>query len=279
MDEIDESAQIRICRILCIFFMMSVHVYPGLSSPSVISTGDFAWIGSAWGFLGRCKRGNPELHQRLPAGPHRGLQTDRPSREAEVPDADRPVLTWNLRLSEQLERPAWCRLLERPDEAGNQLSGGFDWGDRTDGQPVTLFPARPLRSRPRRARPATGPKVARCLYSPYSPCSPSSKSLSRSSFGPANLFFVDRRSGVGLARAPSVTRHDAKAGGTLAGILASLYALALAFAPQAHHALQELADRCSRGLLAEVLDADYERSGIVGSPIVGWLLPARATHC
>jgi hypothetical protein len=50
----DESEQIRICRVLCILFMMSVHVSPGLSKASVISTGSFAWLGLLWGdVLGR----------------------------------------------------------------------------------------------------------------------------------------------------------------------------------------------------------------------------------
>jgi fucose 4-O-acetylase-like acetyltransferase len=51
---IDEGAQIRLCRVLCIFFMMSVHVNPGLGKPSVVATGDFWWIGFLWGdVLGR----------------------------------------------------------------------------------------------------------------------------------------------------------------------------------------------------------------------------------
>lgn len=42
-----ESDMIRIARVLCIFFMMSVHVPPG-SDPSFINTGDLAWLGSLW---------------------------------------------------------------------------------------------------------------------------------------------------------------------------------------------------------------------------------------
>jgi fucose 4-O-acetylase-like acetyltransferase len=49
-----ESAQIGICRVLCIFFMMSVHVSPGLGQASLVSTGSLAWLGALWGgFLGR----------------------------------------------------------------------------------------------------------------------------------------------------------------------------------------------------------------------------------
>ncbi len=56
MPEIDpnERLQIQICRVLCIFFMMSVHVPPGRSSPSLMSTGDLAWLGYVWAdVLGR----------------------------------------------------------------------------------------------------------------------------------------------------------------------------------------------------------------------------------
>lgn len=39
---------------LCIFFMMCVHVNPGIDNASVVSTGEFAWIGRSMGdFLGR----------------------------------------------------------------------------------------------------------------------------------------------------------------------------------------------------------------------------------
>ena len=49
-----ESAQIGICRVLCIFFMMSVHVSPGFGQDSLVSTGSLAWLGTLWGgFLGR----------------------------------------------------------------------------------------------------------------------------------------------------------------------------------------------------------------------------------
>lgn len=52
--ETDESQQLQICRVLCIFFMMSVHVNPGMGAASVVSVGDFAWLGNLWGnFLGR----------------------------------------------------------------------------------------------------------------------------------------------------------------------------------------------------------------------------------
>lgn len=49
-----ESAQIEILRTLCITMMMWVHVSPGLSNPSFVSTGGSAWIGAFFGdFLGR----------------------------------------------------------------------------------------------------------------------------------------------------------------------------------------------------------------------------------
>ena len=49
-----ESAQIGICRVLCIFFMMSVHVNLGFGQASLVSTGSLAWLGTLWGdFLGR----------------------------------------------------------------------------------------------------------------------------------------------------------------------------------------------------------------------------------
>lgn len=48
-----ESDMIRIARVLCIFFMMSVHVPPG-SEISVINTGGMAWLGTIWqDILGR----------------------------------------------------------------------------------------------------------------------------------------------------------------------------------------------------------------------------------
>ena len=48
------SRQIAIARVLCIAIMFFVHVNPGLSSQSVVSTGDFAVLGEVFGFwLGR----------------------------------------------------------------------------------------------------------------------------------------------------------------------------------------------------------------------------------
>ncbi|HVL20434.1 MAG TPA: acyltransferase family protein [Amaricoccus sp.] len=46
--KIVEGQQIWICRVLCIFFMMSVHVNPGLSGPSLISAGGLTWLGTVW---------------------------------------------------------------------------------------------------------------------------------------------------------------------------------------------------------------------------------------
>lgn len=53
-DQQIERRQINICRVLCIFFMMSVHVNPGLSADSVVTTGDYYLLGYLWGnVLGR----------------------------------------------------------------------------------------------------------------------------------------------------------------------------------------------------------------------------------
>jgi fucose 4-O-acetylase-like acetyltransferase len=43
-----ESDQIRVCRVVCIFFMMSVHINPGPGSPSLMSTGELQWLGGIW---------------------------------------------------------------------------------------------------------------------------------------------------------------------------------------------------------------------------------------
>lgn len=50
----DEAQLIRLCRVLCIFFMMYVHVSPGLSHASIVSGGELTWLGDVLGhFLGR----------------------------------------------------------------------------------------------------------------------------------------------------------------------------------------------------------------------------------
>lgn len=50
----DEKSQIEILRVFCITAMMWVHVSPGLSSPSFVSTGDFRLVGLILGdTLGR----------------------------------------------------------------------------------------------------------------------------------------------------------------------------------------------------------------------------------
>jgi fucose 4-O-acetylase-like acetyltransferase len=49
-----QTTQIQICRVLCIFFMMSVHVNPGASGASFVTTGTFAPLGDIWlNFIGR----------------------------------------------------------------------------------------------------------------------------------------------------------------------------------------------------------------------------------
>lgn len=49
-----ESRQIEILRVLCIAAMMWVHVNPGLSTPTIVSTGDYRLIGAVLGnTLGR----------------------------------------------------------------------------------------------------------------------------------------------------------------------------------------------------------------------------------
>lgn len=53
-NNLQEQRQIAICRVVCIFLMMSVHVPPGMGQPSVMTSGDFAWLGAVWAdFLGR----------------------------------------------------------------------------------------------------------------------------------------------------------------------------------------------------------------------------------
>jgi hypothetical protein len=50
----DEAQLIRLCRVLCIFFMMYVHVSPGLSHASIVSGGELTWLGDLLGhILGR----------------------------------------------------------------------------------------------------------------------------------------------------------------------------------------------------------------------------------
>ena len=49
-----DSAVIRVARVLCIFFMMSVHIFPGPSNASFVTHGEGAFIGFVWlTFLGR----------------------------------------------------------------------------------------------------------------------------------------------------------------------------------------------------------------------------------
>ncbi len=49
-----DSAAIRTARVLCIFFMMSVHLFPGPSNASFVTGGDGAIVGAIWlTFLGR----------------------------------------------------------------------------------------------------------------------------------------------------------------------------------------------------------------------------------
>ncbi len=49
-----ESQTIGICRVLCIFFMMNVHVDPGPVASSIVHGGAFSWLGAVWvDFLGR----------------------------------------------------------------------------------------------------------------------------------------------------------------------------------------------------------------------------------
>ena len=49
-----ESQTIGICRVLCIFFMMNVHIDPGPVESSIVHGGAFSWVGAVWiDFLGR----------------------------------------------------------------------------------------------------------------------------------------------------------------------------------------------------------------------------------
>lgn len=50
----DERQQVKLVRVICIFLMMSVHVNPGMSNPSLVSSGSLYWLGEIWpGTLGR----------------------------------------------------------------------------------------------------------------------------------------------------------------------------------------------------------------------------------
>ncbi|WP_347311688.1 acyltransferase family protein [Defluviimonas sp. SAOS-178_SWC] len=50
----DEGRQIELLRVLCITSMMWVHVNPGLSTPTIVSTGEYQLIGTVFGnTLGR----------------------------------------------------------------------------------------------------------------------------------------------------------------------------------------------------------------------------------
>lgn len=49
-----DSVQIQLCRVICIFFMMSAHITPGPLEASAVMTGDFSVIGEVWiQWLGR----------------------------------------------------------------------------------------------------------------------------------------------------------------------------------------------------------------------------------
>lgn len=49
-----ESLQIDICRVLCIYFMIGVHVWPGTTETTIIYEGDLHWFWLAYvDFLGR----------------------------------------------------------------------------------------------------------------------------------------------------------------------------------------------------------------------------------
>lgn len=113
---VDESTQIRICRILCIFFMMSVHVNPGLSNPSLVSTGSLALVGAVWGdFLGRASVAALSFIS--------GYLLIRTASEKSLAVVARrrfqtlivPMLTWNLIFC--LLQVGKALLLHKPDES------------------------------------------------------------------------------------------------------------------------------------------------------------------
>ncbi len=113
---VDESTQIRICRVLCIFFMMSVHVNPGLSNPSLVSTGSLALVGAVWGdFLGRASVAalsfiSGYLLVRTVPEKSTGTVARRRFRTLLV-----PMLTWNLIFC--LLQVGKALLLHRPEES------------------------------------------------------------------------------------------------------------------------------------------------------------------
>lgn len=92
-----ERGQIRLARVICIFFMMSVHVPPGLEQASAITTGDFALLGRIWGdILGRASVASLSFIS--------GYLFWRTMRQARLAEVVRrkfrtlilPMLTWNV---------------------------------------------------------------------------------------------------------------------------------------------------------------------------------------
>lgn len=112
----DETVQIRICRVLCIFFMMSVHVNPGLSSSSIISTGSLSWVGAVWGdFLGRASVAALSFisgYLLIRTAADRSLATVARQRFQSLIV---PMLTWNLIFC--LMQLGKAGLLGKPDES------------------------------------------------------------------------------------------------------------------------------------------------------------------
>ena len=99
-DQIDlaERRQIQVCRVFCIFFMMSVHVHPGAGNPSILSDGaSFALLGTIWSdTLGRASVAalsfiSGYLLWRKAAGRSFGAVARDKARSLLV-----PMLVWNL---------------------------------------------------------------------------------------------------------------------------------------------------------------------------------------
>ncbi len=96
--DLPERRQIQICRVFCIFFMMSVHVHPGAGNPSIVSEGGaFALLGAIWSdTLGRASVAalsfiSGYLLWRKAAGRSFGVVARDKARSLLV-----PMLVWNL---------------------------------------------------------------------------------------------------------------------------------------------------------------------------------------
>jgi hypothetical protein len=133
----EESRLIETLRVFCITAMMWVHVNPGVSSPSVVTSGDYALVGAVFGnTLGRVSVSLLSfisgylLWQRAKTMPVGGLAMRR-FRSVLV-----PMLVWSAIY-------ILLALMKEPLSgiAGERLGRNH----RADGEPFALLPPRPLR--------------------------------------------------------------------------------------------------------------------------------------